>query len=153
MSVIDELIDEVESYPANSLAIAIVNLVPIIPNVGTVINQGDIWGFQGRVTNNGHLGLTGVTLHVNGRNGAKIGLLPQGPWFNQLTTLPMTVNASGLSEDTVMLYLKAPSDPKPAGTELVEAHINDYTPSLLHIFESHSNHTTVPSGSFAAQVV
>ena len=68
MPIFEQILTELETYPQDYLVLEIVDVG--IP--GEVLNVNDIAPFKIRVTNNGPLHLTNVTLRVSGQNGAVV---------------------------------------------------------------------------------
>jgi hypothetical protein len=145
---VEDLANAVSGYPAASVTLAIVDVATQAGPAGAAVNVNEIWRFQVRIRNNGHLNMTGVHLHIAGQNGAKVSTSLGGPWFDFITTGPLTVNAHS-SQDTVDLVFKA-GVVQPLGTALVRAHISTFDVNFDHILKSHSGHADPPSGSFTA---
>lgn len=152
MAFLDDFYDAVTGYPAASVVLSIVDLAPVAPATPGAVNVNEVWSFQVRVRNNGVLNMTGVSLHIQGANGAQVSTAAAGPFSNLITAGNLTVNGHGGQQDTVNLFFKAPNVPKPAGTQLVSAHINGYDANLDHILVDHTGHSTVPAGSHTAEV-
>ena len=152
MPYFDDFANAVEAYPALSVNLSIVDRVVQAPGTPGAVNVNEVFAFQVRVANNGHLNLTNVTLHVEGRNGATVSSNAAGPFGTSIISPTITaVNAHG-SQDSANLFFKAPNGARPAETALVRAHISAYDVNLSHILNSHSGHADPPSGTFAAQV-
>jgi hypothetical protein len=152
MAYFDDFADAVANYPAQSVALSIVDRVVQPPGTAGAVNVNEVFAFQVRVANNGHLNLTGVTLHVEGQNGATVSQNAAGPFTTSIGSPNIAaVNAHG-SQDTPNLFFKAPSGVRPAGTALVRAHISGYDVNLNHILISHTGHADPPSSTFSTQV-
>jgi len=158
MTVLTDIATAMSRYPLDETTIAIVGVV-VQDGIGPEINANEIFRFKVQVTNNGHVNMTDVFVHVNGKNGAHVSFHSDKGFAKDKTLKvgPFDVNAGGASNTTGVLYFKAPPGAKPAGTELLEAHIFDWNGNFDHYFTSHTNdedHATVdyPSGQFAAQV-
>ena len=150
MSFFSDFANALESYPADSVSISITDVAIETGTAGSV-NVNEIWKFKVQVENNGHVNMTNVELHVNGANGATIGTNPAGPFQPGITTGSLTVNGGG-SQKTGFLYFKAPSSQKPAGTDLVTAHIANWFGNLDHMFNNHTIHAPTPAAVYEAQV-
>jgi hypothetical protein len=68
MSVIDDLTTAVETYPKSNVQIQIED----VEFPGDVLNVDEEGSFKVRVTNNGPLNLTDVTVKLKGLNGAQV---------------------------------------------------------------------------------
>ncbi len=151
MPFIDDFANAVTNYPAASVVLSIVDKAPVAPATAGAVNINEVWSFQVRIANGGHLNMTNVSLHVEGVNGAQVSSAAAGPWAASMTHGALTVNAHG-TQDTVNLYFKAPAVIKPAGTTLVSTHIAGFDANLNHILNDHSVHVSPPVGSYADQV-
>jgi hypothetical protein len=152
MAFLDDFVNAVSGYPAANVNLTIVDTAPVPPATPGAVNVNEVWSFQVRVRNNGHLNMVGVSLHIAGMNGASVSLNAAGPWVPLITFGSLTVNAHGGQQDTVNLYFKAPPAVKPAGTQLACAHIANFDVNLNDILLSHSGHADPPSGCYIAQV-
>ena len=146
MTLIDDFATALESYPVDSTNVRIVD----VTGPGQV-NTGDVFTFQVRIVNDGHINMTGVSLHVAGRGGALVGTSNAGPFDGSMTVEGLTVDGES-TRDTANLFFKAPDDEQPAGTVLVEAHIAEWSGDLNELFENHTNHAIFPSGTYSARV-
>jgi hypothetical protein len=149
---LDDFANAVSGYPAASVVLSIVDTAPVPPATPVAVNVNEIWSFQVRVRNNGHLNMTGISLHVFGENQAQVSTNAAGPWSSAITFGNLTVNAHGGQQDTVDLFFKAPAAIKPAGTVLVSAHINTFDVNLNDVLLNHSTHSFPPNATHAAQV-
>lgn len=140
----------------------IVDRVQVIPAASPpdVINVSEVWKFQVRVTNSGHLSMTNVMIYIQGQNGTKVGLTSTGPWHDWEQSIGnLTVNAHNITGvDTVDLYFKAPPTTTipPAVIPLVRAYIQSWNANLNHILNDHAGNfpgtITPPGGIFSTQV-
>jgi hypothetical protein len=148
MSLLNDLAIELESYVDDEVTMSVIGVDP----VGDLINVNDLVAFQVRIENTGHMNMTGVSIHVHAENGAVVASLPQGPFStDKVIVSGLTVNAGG-SRDTAFLYFKAPPTTKPAGTNLLSFHVQDYTGDWNHMFANHTTTPTGPSATYSAQV-
>jgi hypothetical protein len=96
--------------------------------------------------------MTGVSLHVEGLNGAQVSTSSAGPWLPSIIFGSLTVNGGG-SQDTVNLYFKAPNVTKPAFTTLVNARLNGWDANLNHLLiTNHTGYAATPIGHHMSQV-
>ncbi len=152
MAYFDDFANAVAAYPSLSVTLSIVDLVVQPPGTPVSVNINEVWAFQVRVANNGHLNLTGVALHVEGQNGATVGTAAAGPFSASIFPAPLAAVNAHSSQDTVNLFFKAPAVAKPAGTALVRVHISTFDANLDHPLIGHSGHADPPAGTHAAQV-
>jgi hypothetical protein len=158
MTVLTDIANAMDTYPLDETTIEIVD-VAVQTGTGPEINKNEIFKFKVKVTNNGHVNMTDVSLHVNGKNGAFVSFNPDKGFAKDKTLLvdSLSVNGGGASNTTSYLYFKAPPAAMPAGTELVEAHIFDWNGNFDHYFTNHTkdeDNATVeyPHGKYFAQV-
>lgn len=161
MTVLTDIANALDTYPLDETTIAIVD-VAVQTGTGPEVNKNEIFKFKVRVTNNGHVNMTDVFLHVNGTDtsGTLVSFNPEKGFANNKTLKvgPLVVNGGGASATTDYLYFKAPPTAMPAGTKLVESHIFDWSTDFVGHFIS--NHTkdedsatvSYPNGTYAAQV-
>jgi hypothetical protein len=155
MAFFDDFAMAVSNYPKDNVTLEIVNVVVAAGTPG-VVNVNEIWQFQVRVHNNGHLNLTNVMLHIEGQNGATVG---QWNLFGTSYSAETFLDVPGINAhstlDSAGLLFKAPTSPKPLGTVLVTAHISDirrFTVNLDHILNGHGVHAVPAVKPFIAQV-
>jgi hypothetical protein len=139
-SVLNQIAIELDNYPADEVALSFINVNP----PGAVINVGEVVPFQVRIENNGHINMTGVTLHVHGDNGTLVATTATGPFTSVVSVAGLTVNGGG-SRDTGVLYFKAPSSTRPAGTDLLSTHVEEWFGNFDHYFTNHTNNAAVPA--------
>lgn len=159
MTVLTDIANAMDSYPLDETTISIVD-VALESGTAGVINVNEVWKFKVKVTNNGHVNMTDVVLHVNGTNGTTISKKPTpstGFTKNTIKADALTINGGGGSSTTGYLYFTAPSTQKPAGTALLESHIFDWNANFDHYFTNHTkdeDNATVnyPSGTYLAEV-
>jgi hypothetical protein len=148
MSVLDDIAIALDSYPADEVSLSFINVNP----PGNVLNVNEVVPFQVRIENGGHINMTGVSLHVHGANGALVSAAQAGPFTSLITVAGLTVNGGG-SRDTATLYFKAPSTTKPAGTDLLSTHVEDWNGNFDHYFTNHtSNGVTPATGHYESEV-
>ena len=152
MAYFDDFANAVDAYPATSVALTIVDRAAVPPATVGAVNVNEVWSFQVRIANNGNLNMTGVSLHIEGQNGAQVSTAAAGPWSTGIIPAALPAVNAHSTQDTVNYYLKAPAVAKPAGTALVRAHISSWDANLDHIILGHSNHADPPAGTYADQV-
>jgi hypothetical protein len=140
MTVLDDIAIALDAYATDEVSLSFINVNP----PGNVINVNEVVPFQVRIENNGHVNMTGVSLHVHGENGALVATAQAGPFNSVITVSGLTVNGGG-SRDTGTLYFKAPSATKPAGTDLLSTHVEDWFGNFDHYFTNHTNNGTTPA--------
>jgi hypothetical protein len=151
MAYFDDFAKAVNDYASISVTLSIVDVVVQTGTSGS-ININEVWAFHVRVSNQGQLNMVGVTLHIEGQNGAVVSKTAAGPWSPSIISGSLTVHAHGTPQDTEKLFFKAPGAVKAAGTALVRAHIQTFDANLDHILNDHSGYVDPPAGTFKAQV-
>jgi hypothetical protein len=139
-SVLTQIALDLDAYPNDEVTLSFINVNP----PGSVVNVNEVVPFQVRIENNGHINMTGVTLHVHGDNGALVATAATGPFTSVISVSGLTVNGGG-SRDTGTLYFKAPSSVKAAGTDLLSTHIEEWFGNFDHYFSNHTNGGTTPA--------
>jgi hypothetical protein len=134
-----------------------------IDGVGQVVDVDDEGTFEVKLTNNGPLNVTGVTVRIDGLNGAEVkdnNILAEYKsdfvWDNQGGERP-TINGHG-GELIVPMSVgpfgfKAPARPSRDEKVLVKATLEDWNGDISHIMINHSDpHPDVPEGTYSAKV-
>jgi hypothetical protein len=152
MPVLEELEAELETYPETYVDLEFVDVD--IP--GNVLNVNEEVMFKLQVHNRGPLTLTDVRIRFAGKNGAKVkgnGAIAQfaSEAFANTIDRVQGHNGNNLFE-TEVLWLKAPPGTKAAGTDLVEAFIEEYDADIDHLLGSHTRPSTTPNGVYESQV-
>lgn len=148
--VLDDIADAVADYLANYVN---VTFVDVDPESGDVVNTNEEANFKLRVFNNGPLTMKDVKLRIVAKNGAKvkgngaIDVFDGEAFANTISTV-----GGHESKTTEMLQLKAPSGTKPAGTDLVEAYVDDWNALWTYTLNQSSGASSDPVGVYEAQV-
>jgi hypothetical protein len=149
MAYFDDMAKALADYPITDVVLEIIEVS--IP--GAVLNQGEQGTFRVRVTNNGPLNLTGVTLRIKGHNGATVAgngaIAPFEAEFVTAELLP--INAHGGSTFTTLQRFKAPGAAQDA-TTLIKATLETWDANFDRILRGHSRPLDVPKGTYAAEV-
>ena len=127
---------------------------------GNVINTREEGPFRVQVTNTGLLDMIDVTLKVRGLSGTlvKTGGAADFDFRDELTismnsdTIP---GQGGVSLTTgSKMQFKAPAGPKPEGTALLKATIEEWNASLARLLNTHTHDEPVaPAGLYENEVV
>jgi hypothetical protein len=144
-----------DTYLDDEVTISVHSTGPI--NGSSLINTNEVCMFTVKIANNGPLDMTNLVLHILGKNGTKVGLLPfPEPTADDMTVPPIGFNTVGAqtTEETGPYYFKAPSEAKASGTDLVNAHLSEWNGSLTYLLNTRStvDHTNTPAGVYEAQV-
>ena len=152
MPLLDDLVAAVEAYPETYVVLEIVD----VNITGNVLNTGERASFKVKVTNNGPLHLTNVTVRVSGQNGATVkNSGAAAPFEGSFISGEFdTIDAHGGSQLNVGTYtFEAPAGAQASKT-LVKATLEDWNGDPDHIFIGHSDpHRDAPKATFAAAVV
>lgn len=153
MAYFDDMAKAVEDYPVTDVVLEIIEVS--IP--GDALNEGEQGTFRVKVTNNGPLNLTGVTVRVRAQNGATVannGAI--SPFVSEFVTQELpTITAHGGSQTTVggALKFKAPAGSQDSKT-LIKATLEDWNANFDRILNGHSRALPdTPKGTFATAVV
>lgn len=148
----NEMTTAVETYPVANVTLEIVD-VTFPGNALNIIEEGK---FKVKVTNNGPLVLTGVTLKIKGLNGATVkdnGVLAQ--FVSEFVTQPLPTLAghagSQTPQFTSLLSFKAPGAPH-ASRNLFQATLEAWDCNTDHIMNGHSDPLDTVKASYAAEV-
>ena len=167
MGIFEDMTTELATYPVNNVVLEIVDVA--VP--GNVLNVTEEATFKVRITNNGPLNLTGVTLRIKGQHGAKLKrpavIDPSIPlaraaivagepvmYVDEVVSdvLP-SISGHGGSRTTETFTLKAP-DASQASQTLVKATLEAWDANLDHILKGHSDPlSSAPRGTYATEVV
>lgn len=128
MSVIDDYANAMNRYPADETEIEIVNVAKIGDPADTDMNTKEEWQFQVKLTNNGHVNMRNVSIKLVGLNGTRLREItdPPSDYANEIIVASLNPNGGEDSRTTKAFGLKAPANQQPAGTQLVEAHIEEW---------------------------
>jgi hypothetical protein len=155
MAFFQNMIDEIEHYPAGNVKLEIVDVE--IP--GTALNEGERGFFRVRVTNNGSLDLTNVTLRIHGQNGTLVKSIgATSPLVEDFISPVLATVSSGSSEVSpgttggFKFEFQAPGEAQGSST-LIKATLENWDASLDHILKDRSNGGPTPRAVFAAEVV
>jgi hypothetical protein len=143
-------------YPEQFVVLEIVEVE--FPN--DALNTKEKGSFRVRLTNNGLLDMTDVTLKVRGLSGMKVktGGAADFDYRDELTIGMVSDTIEGQGGVSVTqgskLQFEAPARTKPEGTPLIEATIDGWNGSLFRILNGHSHEELVaPTGTYSNEVV
>lgn len=153
VSIFVDFADAFEEYVANEVRLTITNVAVETGDNDAVIDTREVWKFKVKVKNTGYVNMKQIEMHILGRNNVLVSEASTGPWVDFLTTtgLSLTVDAES-TRKTGYLYFLAPAKPEPAGSRLLEAHIDDWEGDLDHILTRFTNHSPVPSATYDNEV-
>jgi hypothetical protein len=161
-SVLTELNTAIATYPDTNVQLEIVEVV--LDNGSEVINVNEEAGFRVKITNNGLLNLTDVTLKIKGLNDVlvKTGAAGDFEFEEDLITGPIEkVNGDGGSElmppvGQSKLKFKAPSkpsDPEQGPQDLIKATLHDWNADLNRMLNAHTDPLSTVKAIFADEVL
>jgi hypothetical protein len=152
MTILNDIATALDRYLQDEVVVSVVD-VALADGTEGVINVNEKWKFKIKVENTGHINMTGVSLRAAGSNGTEISTSLNGSYFGGVTAGSYTVNG-GSSVTSSYFYFEAPSTIKPANTQLIEAHVADWTGNWDHMFSNHTpdGSLVAPTGRYLAQV-
>lgn len=152
MGFFDDFASAVTNYPSASVNLQIVSVEVVSGTAGSV-NVNEVWRFQVRITNNGHLNMKNVTLHLQGQSGAQVSSSSTSGFTTGIITTAAvaSVPAHG-SGTTGYYYFKAPPTSTATPVSLVTAHVNAWDGDLNYLLLNLSGHADPPKATYSAQV-
>ena len=151
MPFFDDMTTALEAYPVTDVTLEIVEVV----TPGNALNVTETVSFRVKVSNNGPLNLTNVTVRVKGQNGALVANNgAASPFVSEFVTQALPTIGQNGAQLTVgsSLKFKAPAGAQASKT-LVKATLEGWDADLNNILNKHSNPVSNPSGTYAAAVV
>jgi hypothetical protein len=149
MSVIDDLSAAVETYPKSNVQIQIED----VDFPGDVLNVKEEGTYVVRVTNNGPLNLTDVTVKIKGLNGA---LVKSGSSLMEFTDEFVNrvddVAGDGGSVLSSTFRFKAPKQPSASPEDLFQVALHDWNANLDRILNDHTDPVSTVKAVFTAEV-
>jgi hypothetical protein len=149
MSVIDDLTTAVETYPKSNVQIQIED----VEFPGDVLNVDEEGSFKVRVTNNGPLNLTDVTVKLKGLNGAQVRVGP--PIIGYADESEANINdvaGDGGSVLSATLFFKAPGKPSQSAEDLFKVTLHDWNANLDRILNDHTDPVGAVNDVYTAEV-
>ncbi len=140
MTVLSEIADAMNRYPQDETTIEIINVAKVGDSGDTDVNEREVWEFHVKLTNNGHVDMTNVSLHILGLNGAKVRETPSDTFEEGMIVGDLNpVGGGGVSTSRAFQF-KAPAEEKPAGTQLLHAHVQEWDceGGFEHFFSNHT---------------
>ncbi len=154
MAFFNDMAAALAAYPETEVTLEFVEVG--IP--GEALNVGETATFKVKITNNGPLDLTGVTLRVKGLNGAKVAdigvIAPFEPEFVTQAAVPLVRGAGGSALTLGPLKFKAPAQATGGSVkDLVKVTLEDWDASLDRILNVRSQPLPTVSKTFSDRVV
>ena len=149
MSVIDDLTAAVEFYPKSNVQIQIED----VEFPGDVLNVDEEGTFKVRVTNNGPLNLTDVSVKIKGLNGVQVRVGPPILGYSDESEASIVdVAGDGGSVLSTTLFFKAPGKPSSAPEDLFKVSLHDWNATLDRILNDHTDPVGTVNDVFTAEV-
>jgi hypothetical protein len=152
----NDFLAAMHDYPEQYVTLEIVEVD--FPN--DALNTSEEGSFRVRLTNNGLLDMTDVSLKVRGLAGTLVKTGGAADFdYRQELTIDMDsdtiVGGGGVSlTQGSKLRFKAPASAKPAGTQLFKATISSWNGTLVRLLNGHSHaEDLAPAGTYSNQVV
>ena len=129
MTVIDDYANAMNSYPADETTIEFVDVAKANNPNDTAINVREVWEFRVKLTNNGHVNMRNVSIHLLGLEGTGVREVTVPPSNFETSIIVGSLNPDGGEEsDTTQVFqFKAPTTPQPAGTKLIHTHVQEWS--------------------------
>jgi hypothetical protein len=154
---VNTILDDIANTVVNYLATYVdIEFVDLEFTTGTVLNVNEEAHFRLHVINKGPLTMKDVKIRIIAKSGAKVkgagaaDVFDGEAFANTIDTVGGHNSAN--PSETERLHLKAPPGTKPAGTDLVEAYIDEWDADWAHTLLSHSRAGEAPNGLYEAQV-
>jgi hypothetical protein len=149
-TVLDDIADAVANYVSRYVNVAFVD---VDAADGTSLSTNEEARFALQIFNNGPLTMKDVKLRIAAVNGAKVKGAGAADVFDGEAFANTIVTVGGHeNKKTENLHLKAPPATKPAGTDLVEAFVDDWNALWTYTLNHESGASTDPSAAYEAQV-
>jgi hypothetical protein len=151
MSVIDDLTAAVETYPKTNVQVQIEDVE--FPN--EVLNVNEEGSFKVRVTNNGPLNLTDVSVKVKGLNGVQVAPISAAgvlQWHEEFEEALGDVAGDGGSVASINFAFKAPSKPSETLEDLFKVSLQDWNANLDRILNAHTDPLGAVKDVFTSEV-
>jgi hypothetical protein len=137
MSVLGDIANALNSYPVDQATLDIVELQRDGDSSDTHISSGEHWKFKVKLTNNGHVNMTHVSLLIKGLNGTTVSESATGSFGDSMVVADL--NPPGDDFRTTNFYFfKAPQVDKTVTKDLVQVQINDWNGNFDHYFSNHT---------------
>ncbi|HEY0735132.1 MAG TPA: hypothetical protein VGD69_09530 [Herpetosiphonaceae bacterium] len=152
MTIWDDMVSAVEHYAEDSIVLRIVEFNPR----GDDLNVREEATFKVEIDNQGPLSLTGVTLRIKGLNDVTVADSEDAELFvSEFVTEPLPTIRGHNIEPTITdtFKLKAPNETGPR--MLVQATLEAWNPTLLHILNDHSDplENGPPRATWSADII
>jgi hypothetical protein len=144
MPILTDIANELDRYPADQTTIEFVNVEKVGDPDDTDVNEREIWQFHVRLTNNGHLDMSNVSVHILGLNGAKVRELPTDEFEEGIVVADLNPQGGGGVATSRAFQFKAGDGEKPEGTRLLHAHVEEWgaEEGFAHFFSNHTKSDT-----------
>jgi hypothetical protein len=149
-TVLDDIEDAVADYLSRYVD---VSFVDVEPDAGDSVNTDEEVDFKLQIFNRGPLTMKDVTLRVLAKSGAKVkGAGAADVFDGEAFANPIVTVGGHENKTTETLHLKAPPGIKPAGTELVEAYVDEWNALWTYTLNQSSGASADPVGVYEAEV-
>lgn len=149
-TILDDIADAVEDYLSTYVD---VSFVEVSPDSGTSINTNEEVDFKLQIFNRGPLTMKDVTLRIVGKSGATVKGAGAAEVFRSEAFARVIPTVGGHDNKTTEnLHLKAPAGTKPAGTDLVEAYVDEWDALWTYTLNKSSGASVEALGVYEAQV-
>lgn len=144
MSILFDIANELDRYPRDETSVQIINVAKVGDSDDEDVNQREVWEFNVKLTNNGHLNMTNVSLHILGLNGTRVREEPDDDWVEGMVVGDLNPLGGAESSTSRKFQFKAPDAELPAGTQLLHTHVEEWDAEdgFNHFFSNHTKSDT-----------
>ncbi|MDM0118018.1 hypothetical protein QTI66_38715 [Variovorax sp. J22R133] len=139
MTVLNDIAKAMNSYPLDETTLDIVEVANTSDSKDTHVSSGETWKFKVKLTNNGHVNMTHVSLKVTGMHGTKVSASATAGFSDSIVAADLNPLGGGDSRITNFMFFKPPIVGTTSSTDLLEVQINDWSgDDFNHMFSNHT---------------
>ena len=157
MGVIEDLLDAIDEYPAHHVQFGAPNIVVEPPGAQGAFNTGDTLAFTIDVTNDGHLDLINLVIHVRASQFVSIRRAGSTSFGNVAFSSAIDVPAmANIFFPTFRVFgpFEVRADAVTGGQveDLVSFHVSTFDAGFDHILNDHGHHSDEPTGALSLEI-
>lgn len=150
MAFLEEFLGAVLEYPSSYVQLRVIDFEVVQGGRGT-LNVGEVARFKVMVDNRGVLHMNDVHLIVTGENGAAVSNSPIGPFQDSFSPGTLDIPAHD-SAKTGALFMRAPSTPRPAGTQLLGIRVREWDANPSSILKNRAPRPGAAEMAYVSEV-